>query len=161
MRVAEWIQLFFSSLLGVAAWFWPLPLKRRIKVSLWALGVISAIGMARFAASFLPALHASVLRDWLTAALLLVPYWQAGQFFVAPDEKLQERMAGFDRRLLQRLLPHQATTPWNKVLGLYVEIAYLAVYPLVPLGLAVLYFLHRRQDADYYWTVVLVAMYLC
>jgi len=64
MRVAEWIQLIFSSLLGVAAWFRPLPLKRRIKVSRWALGVISAIGMARFAAGFLLALHSSVLRDW-------------------------------------------------------------------------------------------------
>jgi len=161
MRVAEWIQLIFSSLLAVAAWFWPLPLQRRIKVSLWALVVISAIGMARFAVSFLPWLASSVLRDWLTAALLLVPYWQAGQFFVAPDEKLQQRLSAFDRRLLQRRSPDKAVTPWNKALALYVEIAYLAVYPLVPLGLAVLYLLHLRQDADYYWTVVLAAMYLC
>jgi membrane-associated phospholipid phosphatase len=135
-------------------------LKRRIKASLWALIVITAIGVARLGVNFLPPLPSSVLRDWLTAVLLQVPYWQAGQFFLAPDEKLQERLAAFDRRLLQRLLPDHATL-WSKAFALYVEIAYLAVYPLVPLGLAVLYFAHQRHYADYYWTVVLLAMYPC
>src|SRR5215469_5518085 len=161
MRVAEWIQVIFSSLLGVASWIWPLPLKRRIKASLWALIVITAISMALVVVSFLPPLHSSVLRDWLTAVLLQVPYWQAGQFFLAPDEKLQGRLTTFDRRLLQRLLPDQAATSWGKAFTVYVELAYLAVYPLVPFGLAVLYFVHKRHYADYYWTVVLVAMYLC
>ena len=161
MRVAEWIQLIFSTLLGVAAWTWPLPLRRRFKASLLALVVITAISVARLAVSFLPPLHSSVIRDWLSAVLLLVPFWQAGQFFLAPDERLQQRLLESDRRLLQRFWSPQTATPWTKAFALYVEISYLAVYPLVPLGLAVLYFAHQRHYADYYWTVVLPAMYLC
>ena len=79
MRVAEWIQIIFSSLLVAAAWTWPLPPIRRLKVSLLALVVITAIGEARLAVSFLPPLHSSVIRDWLSAVLLLLPFWQAGQ----------------------------------------------------------------------------------
>ena len=115
--------------------------------------------MARFAVSFLPRLLSSVLRDLLTAALLLLPYWQAGQFFITPNAKLQQRLAAFDRRLLQNVIPDAAS--WGKAFTLYVELARLAVYAPVPLGLAVLYFAHERHCADYFQTVVLTATYLC
>jgi hypothetical protein len=159
MRAAEWTQTIFASILAVAAW--RLPLKRRLTVSLLAVVVIAAISVVRLAANFLPPLHSSVLRDWLPAALLLVPYWQTGQFFVAPNHKMQERLAAFDRRLLQALVPNRAAKRWSTIFILFVEIAYLTVYPLVPLGLGVLYIAGQRQYADYYWTVALGATYVC
>jgi membrane-associated phospholipid phosphatase len=41
------------------------------------------------------------------------------------------------------------------------EIAYLFCYPLVPLGLAVLYVAGLRQYANVFWFVVLVSTYIC
>jgi len=41
------------------------------------------------------------------------------------------------------------------------EVAYLMVYPLMPLSLAMLYATHSRQFVDYYWIVVLLATYVC
>jgi membrane-associated phospholipid phosphatase len=42
----------------------------------------------------------------------------------------------------------------------YLELAYLLVYPLMPLGLATLYVTHSRQFVNYYWIVVLLATYV-
>jgi membrane-associated phospholipid phosphatase len=159
MRAAEWIQSIFASLLAIAAW--RLPLQRRLTVSLLAVVVIAVISAGRLAANFLPPLYSSVLRDWLPAVLLLVPYWQTGQFFVAPNHKIQERLAAFDHRLVQALVPNRSANRWNTSFVLFVEIAYFIVYPLVPLGLGVLYVAGQRHYADYYWTVALSATYVC
>ncbi len=43
----------------------------------------------------------------------------------------------------------------------YFEFSYLLCYPLVPLGLGVLYLWHLRQNADQYWAAILPATYLC
>src|SRR5947209_17674065 len=52
-------------------------------------------------------------------------------------------------------------TSISPVPGLYLELAYLIVYPLVPLGVAALYIAYKRHHADYYWVVVLLATYTC
>lgn len=154
MRTAEWIQIGFAFVLAVAAWAFPLPLRRRLNVTLLASIVIAAILTARALSRFLSGLASSVVHDWLPAALLLLPYWQIGQFFTSPDAELQRKLAALDRRLLP-------SRPIAKRLSGILEIAYLGVYPLVPLALGVLYAAGRRADADYYWTVVLFATYIC
>jgi hypothetical protein len=160
MRVAEWIQLAFASLLALASWTRPLALRRRLKTTALAIGVITGILAARFTVHFLSPLASSVIRDWVPAGLLLVPYWQVGQFFTSPNQNLQERLAAFDRRLLKMLLPNSASRSAIAI-RLYAEFAYLMVYLLIPLGLAVLYVAGMRQHADYYWEVVPLATYAC
>lgn len=161
MRVAEQIQIAFVSLVAAAAWIRSLGYRRRLKVAALAAVASSAVLAARFTVHFLSPLHSAAVRDWLPAALFLVPYWQVGQFFKGPNRSLQEKLAAFDRALFEMLLPEHARSRSRTAWSLYVEVAYLMAYPLIPLGLAVLYVAGLRRHADYYWTVVLLATYAC
>jgi membrane-associated phospholipid phosphatase len=153
MRASEWIQIVFAIGIGLLAWMWPLDMRRRLRIALLAVIVPAAILVARYA---LHGYGGSVVRDWLPAALLLIPYWQAGQFFTGPDARIQKWLAQTDEkvlRMLRRIIGSRENGAWAR----YFETAYLMCYPLVPIGLAVLYLGHRRGAADFYWIVVVLA----
>ena len=157
---AEWIQLTFVSLLAAAAWLRPLGRSRQLVVSTLALIAIVAIALARLSFHWLSPFASAALQDWLPAALLLVPYWQIGQFFTGPDPGTEARLAAFDRTFFKRLGLQPATISIHAAVGTYLEIAYLTVYPLVPLGLVALYATGLEHFVDYYWIVVLPATYI-
>jgi membrane-associated phospholipid phosphatase len=164
MRTSEWIQIGFAVVLAVAAWiqplfFPPLPVRRRSNITLLAIVPLAAVSLARATAAFLPLLSVSILRDWLTVALFLVPYWQTGQFFQAPNHRIEQRLLAFDRWLMPKTAGTSGTARTG--LGLVLEVAYLFCYPLVPLGLLVLYAGGRRAHTASFWLVVLLATYLC
>src|SRR5579859_124326 len=135
MRTSEWIQIVFASVLAVAAWITsltshPLPLRRRWIVTSLAVIAILMVGLVRFSASLLSPGHLSILRDCLTVALFLVPYWQTGEFFLQPNLKMQNRLLTFDRWLLPGIAAKSGTE--RTAIGLLLEVAYLFCYPLVP-----------------------------
>jgi hypothetical protein len=158
MRVAEWIQIAFFSILVVAAWRRPLARQRRLRVTAFATLAIAAILAARY---FVPPRFSSVVRDWIPAALLLVAYRQIGEFFTEPNQSVQARLAAFDRSFLRAVHIQPARTSIGLLRALYLELAYLLVYPLVPLGVAALYIAGMRHNSDYYWVVILLATYTC
>jgi membrane-associated phospholipid phosphatase len=164
MRTSEWIQIGFALVLAAAAWIQPLfarplPAGRRLNITLLALVPLAAVMLARATASFLPPLYVSMLRDWLTVALFLVPYWQTGQFFQGPNHRIEERLLAFDRWLMPQTAGTSGTSRTG--LGLILEVAYLFCYPLVPLGLLALYAAGQRSHVASFWLVVLAATYLC
>lgn len=159
MRTSEWIQIGFAVVLAAGAWLRPLPAHRRFITGILALIAIAAILAAKASAALLPPSYVSALRDWLTAALMLVPYWQAGQFFMGPNEKIQAWLMNLDQRWFPRIASASGTS--RGIVALSLEIAYLLCYPLVPFGLAVLYATGRRQDVAIFWFIVLVSTYLC
>lgn len=161
MRAAEWIQLAFVSILALAAWLRPLERVRHLRVSLLALTAIAVITAARLSAHWVSPLASSVIRDWLPAALLLVPYWQIGQFFTGPDPATQESLANFDRAFFRWLGVHPPQARISAVVAAYFQLAYLMVYPLIPLSLVALYKIGMRGRVDFYWLVVLLSTYLC
>jgi membrane-associated phospholipid phosphatase len=157
MRASEWIQITFAIGIGLLAWMRPLEMWRRLRIALLAIIVPAAIFLARFV---LHGFAGSVVRDWLPAALLLIPYWQAGQFFTGPDERIQKWLVQMDEnvlRMLQRIIGSSESGGWAR----YFETAYLMCYPLVPIGLATLYLGHHRAAADFYWIVVVLASDIC
>jgi membrane-associated phospholipid phosphatase len=160
MRTAEWLQILFASLFAGAAWTSSLTLRRRLWVSLLAVIVAFCVIGVRLIARSVPPLFASVLRDWLPGALFLLPYWQTGQFFTGPHTDVQNKLTEFDRRLMHGLRLESAK-PLGKGVAALLEIAYVTVYPLVPVGLGILYVAGMRPHADHYWTVVLLATYTC
>ena len=94
----------------------------------------------------------SVLRDWLPAALLLVPYWQVGQFFSSAD--------GAPNIVLQLLITGARCVgicgiPSSN--SMYLT-RYVMVYPLIPLEL-VAFTEWFATTCDEYWLVVLPATY--
>jgi membrane-associated phospholipid phosphatase len=157
MRGSEWIQIAFVIGIGSLAWMRPLEMRRRLRIALLAISVPAAILVARFA---FHGFAGSIVRDWLPAALLLVPYWQAGQFFTVPDAGIQKWLAQTDEKVLhalQRIIGSNENGGWAR----YFETAYLMCYPLVPIGLAPLYLGHHRAAADFYWIVVVLASDIC
>lgn len=159
MRTSEWIQIVFAGVLAIAAWMRPLPVRRRLVTTWLALLAIAAIVAARSGAYFLPPTYVSVIRDWLAAALMLVPYWQTGQFFLKPNEAMQSKLAALDHRWFPRIAASSGTSLTR--IGLSLEVAYLFCYPLVPLGLAVLYLAGMRGYVPIFWFIVLVSTYVC
>jgi membrane-associated phospholipid phosphatase len=153
MRASEWIQIAFALGNGLLAWMRPLEMRRRLRIAMLAALVPAAILMARFA---FHGFAGSVVRDWLPAALLLIPYWQAGQFFTGPDVRIQKWLAQTDEKML-RILRRIIGSGENKGWARYFETAYLMCYPLVPIGLGALYLGHHSAAADFYWIVVVLA----
>jgi len=112
-------------------------------------------------ASLLSPLTVSVIRDWLPCGLMLLAYWQAGCFRNSPARNLQARLLKTDEAI-GRLLPRIGIQTWlGACFLIYLECSYLLYYPLVPLGLGVLYMRHMARHADQFWLSVLPATYLC
>jgi membrane-associated phospholipid phosphatase len=163
MRTSEWIQTGFAALLALAAWIVPLPAplpsRRRWNITLLAVIAIATVALAVGLSSRLSADAASILRDWLTVPLFLVPYWQAGQFFLKPNPAIERRLLAIDQRLLPGIADTSGTG--RSGIGLLLEMAYLSCYPLVPAGLFAMYITGHRPQVASFWLVVLIATYIC
>jgi membrane-associated phospholipid phosphatase len=159
MRTSEWIQGGFAILLALAVWIRPLPAKRRAAVALLAAFAVVAVLVGRLSVYVLAPRAASILRDWLPVALMLVPYWQTGQFFAGANGKIQSWLVESDRRLAKVLSPRALA--FGRATRVSMEWAYMLCYPLPLAGLAVLYAVGLRRYASTYWPIVLLPTYLC
>ena len=164
MRISEWIQLGCAIAFTAAAWGTgltsrPIPVRRRWIVTGLAAFAVIAVILAHLCASFLSRDSFLVLLDVLTISLFLIPYWQTGQFFLAPNPRIQNRLEAFDRWLLPGISSHSGTG--SNPIGFLLEMAYLSCYPLVPLALIAVYAAGLRDKVDGFWLVLLVATYLC
>jgi hypothetical protein len=160
LRNPEWIQIVTVGLLAIAAPFRQLEGRRQRRVAQLALIVIFAISIAKFSERWMGPYSASILWDWLPGALMLIPYWQLGVFFVAPDPAMEERLSAFDHGVFQWLRIRPAETRIPRPILAYLELAYFLVYALIPLGVVVLYRTGLRTKVDFYWAVVLSATYV-
>jgi membrane-associated phospholipid phosphatase len=161
LRIAECIQLVFVCVLALVSQLRPLNRTRRLRVALLAFVAVVLIAAARFSARWISPLASSILRDWLPAALILVPYWQVGQFFTGSDPATEARLAQFDRVFFRWLGVQPARTRIRISLAMYLELAYILDYPLIPLAVLVLYTTGLRSRVDFFWLVVLSATYVC
>jgi len=157
MRPAEVMNIVFFSYLLVMAWVRPLTAGKRVRATLTAAAAIGVFWSMQPVGRRLPFLPSSIIRDWLPAPLFLVAYWTAGLFFASANERLQSRLIRFDRTVLGRM----GRDSIHKTVARLLEFAYLLCYPLLPVGLGVLYIARMRRCADEFWTVVLAAAYLC
>ncbi|HTS60673.1 MAG TPA: phosphatase PAP2 family protein [Candidatus Acidoferrales bacterium] len=159
MRAAERIHVVVFSFLVVLAWLRLLP-PRRLKVT--AIG-IAALAVTLFSAYELPLLLAplpvSVIRDWLPASLVLLVYWQAGEFFAGPNQPFQDRLERLDEHIAGPLLRWVARRRARTWIAAALELAYVLCYPMIPMSMGTLYVLRAARNADYFWTVVLIATY--
>ena len=161
MRTAEWINLVFFSFFIVAGWLRPLPGRRRIAIAAIGATGISLIVAAQLAHWLLPLFTVSVARDWLPALLMPMAYWQAGRFAGGVNESFQARLRRLDDKVFSSWMPSLAAKSGYRWAAGLLELAYLSCYPLVPMGLGVLYLAHMRNHATEYWSVVLPATYPC
>lgn len=156
MRPQEWIHIAVVCGIALLALLRPIAPRQRLKVFVLAITVVAAILASRF---LLDGPASRIVRDWLPAALLLIPYWQVGQFFVTPSPTFQNRLLASDARLFARFpaLIESRASFWAR----YLEFAYMICYPVVPLGFGALLLAHHSSTADQYWTNVVLSSDLC
>jgi membrane-associated phospholipid phosphatase len=159
MRYSEWIQGGFAAILALVAWIRRLEAPRRNAITIFAVAAIAAIALARMSVYVLGPDASSILRDWLPVPLTLIPYWQTGQFFKGPDEKIQAWLVESDRVILGFFV--RSGFQFGPIARLTMEWAYSLCYGLAFFGLIVLYFAGLRREADTYWALVLIPTYLC
>ncbi len=159
MRTSEWIQGGFVALIAVAAWMVPLSRRRRLTVTILAACALAAVLLSRCSAKLLAPVPSSILRDWLPIFITLIPYWQTGQFFTGPNDKFQAWLIASDRWLWKT--SPRSTSRFGRAVRLTLEWAYALCYPIVPLGLGMLYIAGLRRDADVFWFLVLLPTYIC
>ncbi len=166
LRVAERVLLAFFAYTTVAAWAFPLTLATRVLIlplNVMAAGVLILLSRGNRRDERL----LSPLRDWLPCALIVLAYRESG-LFIQPDvtHRLDQLFIVWDRALLASSWFRglvSAGSPW---LGRSMELAYLLVYPFIPLGFAAAYFAKRGVRnlsghpavVDRYWTAVLLAV---
>jgi membrane-associated phospholipid phosphatase len=163
LRVAEWINLLaFSSYTALA---WPpfhFDRAKRIKISsIGAAGLVITIFTSLVLPRIVPTLPASVCRDWIPYVLLLMFYWQAGQFVNRADVGFEATLERLDSRVVAPLFKRWARHSYGVWILAYLELAYLFCYASMPMGLGALYLLHRGREVDHFWAVVLPAAYAC
>jgi PAP2 superfamily len=160
-RAAEVINLAAFFTFVILAWKRP-ALGRSRRVNITAIGA-GGLAITLFVSQILPLLvaplAASVTRDWIPYLLLLMFYWQAGQFVTRADTAFEARLEQLDQRIVAPFLEWCARIPSGAWILGYLEIAYLLCYVSLPMGLATLYILHQGADAGHFWTVVLLAAY--
>lgn len=161
MRAAEWIEIsvftFFAALAFVCE---VLPGRRAKVLTITATGLSATLAGAFVIPLLLPPLAASVVRDWLPAALVLLVYWQAGAFFVRMNQQAQSRLNAFDRAVVPPIARWMNRSAAGAFVATYFELSYLFCYPMVPFSVGTLYVLRLGEYADYYWQVVLTATYI-
>jgi hypothetical protein len=117
----------------------------------------AAAGLVLCAAAHAAAAH-SILSDWiLPPIVLLTAYWSSGLLFAAPMTWAETALGAVDDRL--RIDRVAGSTP--RWLAELLELAYLGVYPLIPLALAIHVTLTPDPDPDRFWTNILVVDFIC
>jgi PAP2 superfamily protein len=161
LRAAEWINLLTFFSFTILACIWPkLHRARRTKAAaIGAAGLAITLSAALILPRLAAPLGASVTRDWIPYLLLLMFYWQAGQFVTRADAEFEARLEWWDRRLVAPWLQWCGRHSRGTWILSYLELSYMFCYASLPLGLASLYFLRQGRAADHFWTVVLLATY--
>jgi membrane-associated phospholipid phosphatase len=148
VRSSEWVSVLYFAALTIAAWLRPLPVRRRIQISV--LGVLMCAAVSALVAT------APALRDWVSPALaILAGYYGSGLFFVRPTPWFEAWLAAWDRRVLGE--PATRFAHWPRFVLAYLDVVYIGCFLLVPAGFAVLALTGHAAEANHYWTMVIAA----
>jgi len=160
MRFYEWLTLGFYLVFAVLAWYRPLSIGRRAKATGIALGGFACVAVAAALSRVHPVVGI-VTRNWLPVLLIPMAYWQTGQFVLPLNKVWQTWLQRFDQKPLLARICFSVRSPACRFLNTILEFSYLFCYPLVPFGLAVLYWTGMVRFAEEFWNIVVPPAYVC
>jgi hypothetical protein len=153
LAVLSWCVV--TAIVGMAR---PLPGRQRATVLAGALAIGAGVaGVAAIPRSPV----ADVLRVLAPALWVLGAYWTASGFFVAPDPALERWLLRVDQRLLGVTTEAPSAASGRRWVLPMLELAYLAVYAMLPLGAWAAWATGGREAVDWYWLVVFPAEASC
>jgi membrane-associated phospholipid phosphatase len=157
MRASEIIVLAYLIYLLIAAWALRLPAGRRRTVT----AVVAADAVAMWWLAGQAGVAWTVVRDCQPVVQILIGYWLSGLFFQAPMPRMEAWLSSGDRWLFGRM-GLSAAIARSPRLGLEIlELAYLSVYLVLPIGFAIAWMIDPGLDADRYWRAVILAELTC
>ncbi len=158
LRSAEWINLIAFAFFAGLALVRPMKPRGRVFAVLLAIagGALTFVGV--YASVWWGRAVGETLRDWLPVALILIPYWQGGQFATSPSTGLERQFLEWDRRWLARIMKFVRS---RSLPAVCLETAYLLFYTLNPVAIGILYLTKNRAYVDQFWLWVLPPTYLC
>jgi membrane-associated phospholipid phosphatase len=150
----EWIVAVYTAYFAIVAWTrrYPAVLKY-----ITVAALIFAVGLVLLPAPIRT--RQIALHQWLPLVVLLAGYRLSGLFFVGPMRSLERRLLAFDRRVFDAVgwkPSHRTGAPAFHAL---LELAYLLVYAMVPLGVVALQLAGASSQLSRYWAVVLAACF--
>jgi membrane-associated phospholipid phosphatase len=115
-------------------------------------GMFTALGLTHLS---------PVLQVVVPSLVLLGGYWLSGLLFIRPDLRIERWLQQVDERVLMRpgVLGWYHGAP--RAVREYFELSYLLVYVAVPAGATTLVATGRVDRVDWFWTVVLLAEFVC
>jgi len=156
----QWIALGYVSYLTAAS----LTRREFAPARTPLLGAAAASWLA-WAASAVLAPERSELGPVLLVVLpslaLVGGYWLSGLLFVRPDVRIERWLRAVDDRVLART---GVLAWWRRAHGVlvdFLELSYLLVYAAVPAGATVLALAGHTDRIAGFWTVVLLAEFVC
>jgi membrane-associated phospholipid phosphatase len=100
----------------------------------------------------------SFLHEWLLPpSVLLIAYWSSGCLFVSAMPRVERAFLDVDRVFRVRELAGMMATGVAEIL----ELAYVGVYVLIPIALALQLAFAPDADSDRFWTVILLVDFVC
>jgi membrane-associated phospholipid phosphatase len=100
----------------------------------------------------------SLLDAWIVPpSLLLVAYWTSGLLYREPMPRAERTLCAIDRLLRIRSVAGKVP----RVAAELFELAYIAVYPTIPLALIIHLATSDAPDPHRFWTVILLTDYIC
>ena len=158
MRTGELISVAFYVVLGVVSTFTPLPSGRRARIAGGGLAGILFAWSLRFVEG---APGGLLIRDLMPALLLLIGYWQSGQFFRGANPRVQATFRAIEQRWFPWVQRVSSSLGRRRWLTAYLEASYLWCYAVIPLGVIVLHSAGQAAMVDRFWAVLLVPTFVC
>jgi membrane-associated phospholipid phosphatase len=153
LRASEWIIVaYFAYLAGAAAIVPSLSRQRRRS----AIGTAIAVLIAVFTVAAFGT-KATLWRDWMPLVYIVIGYRLPALLVTGTNQDFERRLLTLDHRLRVDTINTRAPRPAIELL----EIAYLCCYPMVPAGIACLYFAGLGEESDRFWIAVLLAVFGC
>lgn len=161
LRHSEWICVVYFAYISFLSFSVKVPQLRRLKLLIANVTVVIAIFLLPAAVEVTSVQFVSVVRDWLPALLILLGYYESGCLtFPRSDQFFEKAFLRWDEYVF-RIRPFCAVNGklpgW---LGATLEFMYLQCYVIVPSGIAALYLAHERSFTDWYWGIVLPAVFV-
>ncbi|HWQ56835.1 MAG TPA: phosphatase PAP2 family protein [Bryobacteraceae bacterium] len=160
LRGSEWLLIANFAYLSVLAL--ALPVRAPVAVVTLVLNsaIVASYALLAYADSFRRGLLLGAIRDWYPFPLLLLTYREMG-WFAQPQfqHHLETAWVAWDRRLLDGGL-RALIEALGPVVPAGLEISYALVFALGPLSMAVLFLYRRRDRADRFLFLFLLAVLL-
>jgi membrane-associated phospholipid phosphatase len=158
VRLSELVIVGWCGVAALVALMRPLPASRRIGV---LAGTAAMAGVVLGLAQSPPSGLVDAMRNLAPALWVLAAYRIASRFFLAPDLRLERWLLATDDRLLGGLDLESRLTRGPRWFVEWLEVAYLAVYVMLPLGAWAAWNAGGHAAVDRYWLVVFPAEASC